>query len=137
MKNNKPKTIYAIQCTATKRIYVGCCTDVEARIRQHFRDLSKGCKTMNTGKLQRGNTPWQDDFNAHGIDSFKAFIIRRDVPADQAEVLEREYILKYRANELEHVYNILPRFGPQVEIIEGEPPAMFTAQGSAPRDKTA
>lgn len=127
--SNKPKTIYAIQCTMNGKIYVGCCTSAEERINQHFRELAAGTKTIRTGPSERGDSPWQEDYNKYGKGSFKAFIIKRNVPASGAEEEELYYILKYKANKLDYGYNIkpAPKLFP-VEVVEGEPEAVFSQE---------
>lgn len=123
--NDKPKTIYAIQCTKNNKAYIGCCVDAETRVRQHFRELAGNQKTMRISKGKRSNTPWQEDYNKHGLDSFKVFIIRRNVPALEAEKTELSYILKYRSNESKYGYNIKPSSRLFPEMIEGEPESVF------------
>ena len=125
MSKNKPKTLYAIQCTENKKIYVGCCTNLESRIYQHFRELANNNKTMRFSKFNRGNTPWQDDYNKYGKDAFKVYVIKRNVSATEAKREEFFYIEKYKSNDPDFGYNIRPTITREVEFIEGEPELFY------------
>lgn len=114
------KTIYAIKCEATGRIYIGCCQGYENRIRAHFNDLRNGRKTVyKNGKHIQSQ--WQKDFNEHGRDSFLTYVIEKDVPKEQAIEKEFEYIAAYKSAEPEYGYNIIKKRAERLDIIYGAP----------------
>ena len=127
MRNDKPKTIYAIHCRPTKRTYIGCCTGFETRIKQHFYELKQGrkwCKVVGRiGNASRAKSDWQLDYDKYGREAFDVYILETDVPATLAEGKELEYVLRYKSNYPEHGYNIRPSYKyPAFEIKQGAPP---------------
>ena len=122
-KNDFPKTAYAIRCEKNGRMYIGCCANVDQRIRQHIGELRRGKKTMRVAYNKRGDSPWQKDFDEHGCESFKAYILEENIPAETASDIEGRYILKYRTNEPEFGYNLtVPKKQLPIELIKGMAP---------------
>ena len=122
-KSNSPKTAYAIRCEKNGRMHIGCCTNVDQRIRQHIGELRRGQKTMRVAYSKRGDSPWQRDFNEYGCESFKAYILEENIPAETASDIEGRYILKYRTNEPAFGYNLaVPKMPLPIDLIEGMPP---------------
>lgn len=122
MKTDKPKTIYAIFCRATKRTYIGCCTNFKDRMWQHFNELANDQKRVRVSRYERGKSQWQKDYDQYGREGFDVYVLEENVPAEWADKKELEYILKYRANELEYGYNLRPTKRPELVISCGAPP---------------
>ena len=121
-RNDSPKTIYAIYCKPTRRTYIGCCTCFEVRIRAHFLQLQRGEKLCTKSPGVRAKTDWQTDYDEHGENAFDVYVLETEVSADEAKDKEDAYILKYRADEPEHGYNLRPGRRYSVNIKPGAPP---------------
>jgi group I intron endonuclease len=83
------KGIYQIRCSATGRIYIGASTNVLRRWEIHRRDLRCG---------RHSATLMQDDWDAHGADSFAVTLLER-VEGEHDHRFsdrEREWIAKLR-----------------------------------------
>ena len=89
--------IYAITCRANGRIYIGQSTHIQARIRSHVWDLSRGRHSVKD---------LQSDFDAFGLDEFEFAIVER--VADTTRLISREnrwiWICSFRGS---NVYNSL------------------------------
>ena len=127
-RSNNPKTVYAIRCRETGRVYIGCSAQFETRVQQHFSELARGNKTMRMSKYNRVDTPWQQDYNKYGRGAFDVYILRGNVPADKAAKVENKYILEYRANELDFGYNIRPSNAVKIVVTAGAPPLPVLSQ---------
>lgn len=114
------KSIYAIKCENTGRIYIGSSNKVESRIKQHMQELFLN-KKKSSALQTRGGSLWQLDFNEYGEQAFTAYVLEKDVPADRVEDAERDNILKYRSNETKYGYNVWPYIQPKITISPGKP----------------
>jgi group I intron endonuclease len=74
--------VYAIQHSATGKIYVGCTNDVERRIHQHITQLSNN---------KHPNKRMQDDFNNFGGDYFY-YVLFKAYAAYDAFMMERIFM---------------------------------------------
>lgn len=101
----KPKTIYAIQHNATKRIYVGCSTNPSRRVREHFSHLRHG---------KHPNSEMQKDYDLYGED-YSCYIIEENVPYYNNQInpryntcydRERMWMCVLKSNELGTGYNL-------------------------------
>jgi len=125
LTDTRDKTVYAIQCRNTKRLYIGCTADVETRIRTHFSELQRGLKTKSNGKGKRINSPWQEDFICYGVDNFDVFIIEENIAADKSQERESYYICLYGTTDEKRGYNTrgVPR--QPLRLIRGMPSHSF------------
>lgn len=120
----KPSTVYAIQCKANGKVYVGCTINWPQRVKEHFRDLDHQMKARH-GFTYRvpGAGQFQDDYNKYGKDGFVVFIVEEGIPPEDRKTREAYYIKKYRSTEAAYGYNILNE-QPKVlgvEVVKGEP----------------
>lgn len=101
----KPKTIYAIQHNATKRIYVGCSTNPSRRSQEHLSHLRH---------KKHPNAEMQKDFDLYGED-YSCYIIEKDVPYQgnskdfrfsSCYDKERMWMCVLKSNEPETGYNL-------------------------------
>ena len=116
-RKTRPSVIYAIQCVETDKIYVGCTQDFDNRIRTHFKELEKGEKTrQDFYKRERVKSDWQNDFDKYGRDSFKVFILERNVKPEKAASLENYWIRYYDTKNPKYGYNIYSSVAEKEEI---------------------
>lgn len=96
------KTIYAIQHNKTKKIYVGCSTNFERRIKEHLSHLSSGSHENSTLQL---------DYNEYGND-FSFFILEENVEHYKCFCREHEWMCMLKSNEHDTGYNLLKKEAP-------------------------
>lgn len=101
----EPSTVYAIRCSENGKVYIGRTQNLERRLREHFRDLKKGCVSNTCGGV-RGKSDLQKDFIKYGQDAFEIYVLEDGV--SPADVREREafWIAEYRSAEREFGYNL-------------------------------
>ncbi len=101
-----PSVIYAIQCTANGKVYIGCTAKyiAELRINEHINALKRGAKRVlgDHGTVKSG---WQEDFDKYGPDAFVAYIMEEVDESDMPHDVESFYIRKYNATDPEYGYN--------------------------------
>lgn len=98
--------VYAIRSKTTGRVYVGCTTDVERRIYQHFQQLKghrKG-KSSNVNHLKSGDL-WQADYDKYGKSDFEVYVLEEDILYSERRTRERYWIRYYKATDKEYGYN--------------------------------
>jgi transcriptional regulator with XRE-family HTH domain len=109
-KEENYRTIYAIQCEATKRVYVGCTRNLEARIRAHFQELRSGRKKQYMGNMKDrapkdNRSVWQKDYDEYGESSFKIYVLDKDVPIEVSYNTEISWIKYYDSTNPKYGYN--------------------------------
>lgn len=126
---NVPAVIYAIRCTENGRIYIGSSTNLDNRLKTHFRDLKarekRGAVRDENGK-SKGIFPegslWQEDFNKYGEKAFEIYVLEEDVPKRSRQEREDYWIEEYKACDPEHGYNQRRERLPKFKIQKGLPP---------------
>ena len=121
---SKTYSIYAIQCTATGRVYVGSTINFQSRVRAHFNELKTRRKRYSVGDgkaRRREDTCWQLDYDKHGENAFGVFLIEENVPADIESEREEHYMRLYDSANPEHGYNIKRPKALPVEFVRGAP----------------
>lgn len=118
-------SIYAIRCTANGRIYIGCTSDVQKRIHQHFLELRKyeKIKTSNVNKTKSG-VEWQEDFDKYGEESFESYLLEDNIPYSDKGARENHWILEYGSFDPQKGYNTKVSRPQVYKIIKGLPPKM-------------
>ena len=99
-------SVYAVRCSKTGRIYVGCTFDIDARIKAHFRELARGLKVQRTnGTNERERSQWQIDYDLYGAESFEYYILETDIPHERRIERESYWISAYKATDPARGYN--------------------------------
>lgn len=118
-KVNALSTIYAIRCTVNGKIYVGRTQNLERRMREHLHDLRRGGKDQR----RREGCGFQKDFDTHGEDSFKLYVLEKDVAPELLQAREAYWIDRYNSANPAYGYNCLSGKKPcSFEVIDGLPP---------------
>lgn len=127
---NRLYTVYAIQCTATGRVYIGSTSNFEGRVRTHFSELRRGLKRkpLAASKTYSTREPnrWQLDYNEHGRDAFEVFVIEDEVPASKQAERETHYIKHYNSTDEEYGYNVRYSYKQPLEFVRGMPARKWT-----------
>ena len=123
MEPNPYYSIYAVRCKENGRVYIGCTTDVQRRIYQHFRELinNQKMKTSSEKRLVSGEL-WQNDFNVFGPDAFEAFVLEEKVLIRDKRLKEEKWIEKYQSRDPKYGYNIRSSISQTFPIVDGIPP---------------
>jgi len=95
----KTAAVYAIECSATGRVYVGSSKHLSQRWFRHRRDLEQ-----NIHHCQ----PLQDDYNRHGAAVFTFRILERCDVAEQWDC-EQRWMIELHARETG--YNVYDNLG--------------------------
>lgn len=91
----KVYSVYKIENTNTKRVYIGkCYTDPFTRLRAHLRDLRKG---------YHFNSKLQEDFNNSHISEWIFSVLEIGLNRKQASIIEKKNMYSY--NVFETGYN--------------------------------
>lgn len=101
--------VYGIRCKVTRRIYIGSTSDLETRLKKHFKDLQLNRKKINVGKREYIPSVFQTDFNAFGIESFEVFVLEQKVPKDVRDEREEHWISVYNSTNPLYGYNLQKR----------------------------
>ena len=108
-------TIYAIQCTVNKKIYIGATRqDLKNRLRTHLALLRHD---------KHSNKLLQEDFSKYGEDKFIFYELETGVPYKSKD-RERYYMDKYKSYMNEYGYNAMDNYYKKahtIDIIKGQP----------------
>ena len=110
MIRNKKFSIYAIQCTENKKIYIGRTQQtIKERIIVHLQSLRSGRHT---------NKELQSDFNKYGENCFEFYELESEIPYED-RFKEKEYMEKYKSYESKYGYNTKDQYfkGDNREIV--------------------
>lgn len=110
MIRDKKFSIYAIQCTENKKIYIGRTQQtIKGRITVHLQSLRSKRHT---------NKELQSDFNKYGEKCFEFYELETDVPYND-RFKEKEYMEKYKSYESKYGYNSKDQYfkGDNKEIV--------------------
>lgn len=112
---DKKYTIYAIQCTSNKKLYIGATKqELKERIQVHLSKLRKG---------KHSNKLLQKDFEKYGEDKFYFYELETEVPYENKDK-EKFYMNKYKTYIEENGYNKIDNYyrkGKEIKIIKGLP----------------
>lgn len=132
-----PSSVYAIRCTKTGRMYIGCTSRVEQRIRTHFSELRHNNKRellydingKKVGTCSEGSL-WQQEYNKYGADCFEVYILEENIkPADRAE-REQYWSDKYKTLDPRYGYNSQPPVKRKIPmLVDGLPPLPEESKG--------
>lgn len=121
--------VYAVRCIKNGKIYIGCTKsgNLIQRFTTHLQELRNQRKTVSIGKIGRGPSAWQKDYNKYGVNAFEFFLVEDDIPAELKADRENYWINEYRSCEQEYGYNIR-RNNPVVPITYKRelPPKIFS-----------
>lgn len=107
-KTDGTYTVYAIRCKENGRVYVGCTSNVDSRIRSHFSELARGEKTECVGPSKREASQWQQDYNQYGKDAFELYILESGIPAEMKREREDYFARLYKATDRRFGYCLRP-----------------------------
>ena len=127
---DKPAVVYAIRCSKTGRIYIGCTSALEQRIKTHFRELKNRDKRAYGDSHNKGykgcyadNSLWQKDYDKYGRDAFDVFVLEENVPKEDRARRENYWIDKYKAIDPKYGYNLHVALKESpIRIMPGLPP---------------
>lgn len=116
----KNKSIYAIRCNSTGRLYIGMSRRVGERVDEHLQALRR--KDHQVKLLQA-------DFDAYGKEDFSFFVLEEGLTDREARQREQDYMDEYDTRNPDHGYNKThPTYGkhnikkPSPLLIYAKPP---------------
>lgn len=124
--------VYAIRCKENGRLYIGCTSSLQTRLRTHFGELRRQTKTYRwvdeNGNADRGPTLWQLDYNKFGESAFECYVLEDNIEESNRKERELYWIEEYKSWNPEYGYNI--RRDPKKSYIfkpiaKGLPPKPF------------
>lgn len=106
MDNNTKYCVYAIRCKVNGRLYVGCTSDIETRIANHFCELRnhKKIKQSNVSKRTTG-VEWQTDYDKYGEKAFEIYVLEEKVAKEERFTREAYWMKKYDSTNPTKGYN--------------------------------
>lgn len=126
----KPRSVYAIFCEATKRIYIGVSANPEVSIKTKLRSakgLNDYCRN-HPKELSRLGV-FECDFDKYGEGAFTPYLLEVNIPADKADERKWHWISEYNATDPKYGYN--GRGGERVEFMLGLPENRFKKDSEA------
>lgn len=126
---DKPAVVYAIRCSQTGRVYIGSTTNLEARIKTHFRELKKhekravlfGEDGKSLGPRPSGSV-WQMDYENHGREAFDVYILEENVSKEDRRERESFWMMKYKSLDPRYGYNLVIEKKQKLKTMPGLPP---------------
>ena len=131
-------TVHAIKCDINGRVYVGCTSDVQRRVYQHFIALKNQAKTKRStvNGIISGES-WQEDYNRYGEEAFSVYVLESDIPYKDRRIREKWWIHKYDACNPKSGYNAQGIKRPVYTIQSGKPPILADANSKLLKDDDA
>lgn len=124
MLDNAKYCVYAIRCKINGRLYIGCTSDLQTRIGNHFSELRnrKKIKQSNVNKKETG-VEWQTDYDKYGEGAFEFYVLEDNISKTERLTREAYWIKKYDSTNPAKGYNYDCRFNKiTFKISSGLPP---------------
>ena len=87
------------------------------------------------GEEQRCNSPWQNDYNKYGEESFELYLIEDNIPDDIHFEREKYWIREYKSYDEKYGYNIRCKAPKTYHYLIQEPPKPFTNEDGVDNGK--